>query len=150
MKSETNRDVFDEESKLEKLGHLQQLALCLIQFSEQEKEGLGTSDIDWLGRYAKRITNVVRDLRGLDPEEPQAGDKTQCVAITGGYGESIAGHLRNIPVSEPEGPLVVIPLEMSWTQALARLDYIVAELRGAIYDRTDSKVGALNLEDLPF
>lgn len=150
MKSETNRDVFDEESKLEKLGHLQQLALCLIQFSEQEKEGLGTSDIDWLGRYAKRITNVVRDLRGLDPEEPQAGDTVECVVISGGYGTSITGQIRRITAGDADGPQLAIPLDMAWTLALERMEYYLAELKVAIQIRTDSKVGALNLEDLPF
>lgn len=150
MKNEATDRYFDATRAMQ-LAYLKAVGVSLIEMSAREgASALSDDETDWLKIQAQRLAELARELCGEAPEEPQAGEKTECMVITGGYGTSIAGRIRNIPASEPEGPQLVIPLDMNWTQALAQLDYITAELSAAIHARADSKVGALNLEDLPF
>ena len=133
----------------QQLSDIEMSGMNLIQIAERMRAA-GSDDIRGLAREVQKLNCLVQDMRGEAPEEPQAGDTVECVVISGGYDTSITGQIRRITAGESDGPQVAIPLDMSWAQALALLDYFTAELRAAIHARTDSKVGALNLEDLPF
>jgi hypothetical protein len=147
MKSETTNDCSEEEYRHERLDRIQQFALCLIQFSEQEKAGPGTSDIDWIGRYTQRITKELRELRGLDPEEPQDGEPTPCLILSGGYQfgtESYRGKVK-FHRSPEDNVEVAIPSGMKWNTAIANLQTVLGDLEFMINSKLDTTIETVGL-----
>jgi hypothetical protein len=138
-----------EETREQQLSEIEMAGMNLIQMADRMR-ATDSGEVHWLDREVQKLNRLVKEMRGLDPEEPQAGDTVECVVISGGYGTSITGQIRRITAGDADGPQLAIPLDMAWTLALERMEYYLAELKVAIQIRTDSKVGALNLEDLPF
>jgi hypothetical protein len=147
MQNQTTNDCSEEEYRLERLNRIQQFAVCLIQFSELEKAGLGTSDIDWLGRYAKRITKELRELHGLDPEEPQDGELTPCLILSGGHDfgtESYSGKVK-LRRSHKDNVEVAIPMGMKWNAAIANLQKVLDDLEFMINCELDTTIETLDM-----
>ena len=144
---QTTNDCSEEEYRLERLDRIQQFALCLIQFSEQEKAGPGTSDIDWIGRYTKRITKELRELRGLDPEDPQDGDPTPCMILSGGHEFGTESYRGKVTFhrSPEDNVEVAIPSGMKWNTALANLQKVLSDLEFMINSKLDSTIATLDL-----
>ena len=149
MENQTTNDCFEEEYRHERLDRIQQFALSLIQFSEQEKAGPGTSDIDWLGRYTQRIAKELRELRGLDPEEPQDGELTPCLMLSGGYQFGTEAFPRKLEIrpDHAENITVVIPMGMLWNTAIANLQAVLSDLEFMINSKLDTTVETVGLVD---